>query len=131
VDIGAPNPASIAIVASTGTTPWFSFSSGNNTCRVSKVGQLPIRVSYLCFNPYGATAGSYTADATNGALAGNNFTLSLNSLGLPNPSSVFCLIYINATSTPIMIPGGAVQGNSAAYQCSGTTATGTSSVSWP
>lgn len=131
IAITAPTPAPITINASTGTTLWFSFSSGGTSCKASKVAQLPIRVSVLCDNVYGAYAGSYTADPTNGGMAGNAFTISLNSIGLPTYSSAFCMIYMNGTSAPIMIPGAAVQANSAAYQCSGMTATGTSSVAWP
>jgi hypothetical protein len=132
VPITAPNQATISVVASTGTTPWFSFAAGNVTCKASKVAQLPIHISFSCTDPYGGMSGSYTANGGVGAnQAGNNFTLSMNSLGIPNYNSAFCMIYINATSVPIMIPGSAVQANSAAYQCSGTTATGVASVSWP
>ena len=102
------------------TVPWFSVTSGSSTCKASKVIQTPIRVSYLCENKYGATAGSYTADATNGTAGGNNFNISINSVGNDGTNdSVFCTISMNSTAGPLMMNGATVQANSESYSCSG------------
>jgi hypothetical protein len=112
------------------TTPWFSVTIGETTCRVSKVAQTPIRVSYLCFNPYGASAGSYTADATGGTAAPNQFILELNSMApAVSPSAVTCMIAMNGTAAPINAGSlGTVPASSATYSCTGLTG---STISWP
>jgi len=112
------------------STPWFSTTIGETTCRVSKISQSPIRVSYLCFNPYGAQAGSYTADATNGTVAPNVFLLGMNSLPpVINPSAVNCLIGMNGTNSPVTAGSlGTIPPQSATYSCSGLTG---STISWP
>jgi hypothetical protein len=47
---------------------------------------------------------------------------------------VYCVMSINTTSAPLMMNGGTVRANSAAYACSGTVGplpNGTGSISWP
>jgi hypothetical protein len=119
------------------SVPWFSITSGSTTCRATQIVQTPIRISYLCFNTFGATAGSYTADATNGVNGGNIIMIGLNSMGIPaNPvnDSMFCTISMNSTTGQLVLNGVTVQANSASYSCAGTTGpvpSGQGSITWP
>jgi hypothetical protein len=128
----ATNPVNLNISASSGTTPWFSIVSGKTTCRVSKVAQIPIRLSYLCFNIYGATAGSYTADPAGGLIAPITFLIGLNDLG---NDSAFCMITVNSTSQTVTIPTSfpprTILPNSAIYLCGANSMSGPGSVGWP
>jgi hypothetical protein len=136
VPITAPAIDNISISPSTGTTTWFSVSAGQATCRASKVSQTPIRVSWICLNSYGANAGSYTADAVNGGIGANFFTIGINSIGAPLATlpdeNLSCSIHINATANPLtMLNGTMVPGNSAAYSCTGYSTSGSGILSWP
>jgi len=114
------------------STPWFSVTHGSITCRATKINQTPIRVSYYCGNPYGATAGSYTADPTNGGTAVDVITFSLNSTA--NPPNVVadgfsCSIGVNATSSAVTLGVlGSIPANGASYACGGITG---STITWP
>ena len=112
----------------TGVSTWFTYGSGNNTCTVKKVPQIPMKISYVCSNPYGSESGSYSADPTNGILAGNIFMLRAGSTDASNASAT-CFIAINATAAPLVMGAlGTVNASSAAYSCAGT---GTGQISWP
>lgn len=106
---------------------WFSVTIGETTCTGTKIEQTPIKVAYACTNPYGGTAGSYTAV---GATAPNVFLIGLSSLPpAVNPSSVTCSIGMNATAFPVSAGSlGIIPPNSAIYSCSGLVG---STISWP
>jgi hypothetical protein len=129
-------PTTIQVDASTGTTPWFSVSIGQATCRASKVAQTPIRISWVCFNLYGANSGSYTADLNNGGNGTDYFDIGINSFALTTstvPDAFLrCTLQINATSSTVtMLNGATVPANSAAYNCSGYSQSGPMVLSWP
>jgi hypothetical protein len=136
VPITSPGPASIQINTSTGTTPWFQVSVGQATCRASKVAQTPLRVSWICFNSYGANAGSYTADLNNGGNGANFFYIGINSLGGVTATvadeNLSCQVQINATANQMtMIDGTPVPANSGVYSCTGYSMSGSGVLQWP
>ena len=118
---------------------WFTAKSGSTTCSVSKVFQSPIRITYLCVNPYGSTTGAYTATPTAAnAQNGNNYVSigmsSIPTLAAPSAAgdSLSCLIQMNGTSSPaMMLNGQTIPPTSATYQCQGFTTIGASSIAWP
>jgi hypothetical protein len=114
------------------STLWFTVTSGQTTCKVSKISQTPIRISYNCSNPFGATAGSYTADPVGGVLNFNNVLIGLNA---PTADNVFCIITMNGTAQQITNnnanPPLTVAANSAAYMCGASSVSGPGSISWP
>jgi hypothetical protein len=132
----AGNPVTVQVNASTGTTPWFSASVGQATCRASKVAQTPLRITWVCFNSYGANSGSYTADLFNGGNGTAYFNIGINSIAIPTSTlpdeNLMCSIQINATQNPVtMLNGVLVPANSAAYSCSGFSMSGSGTLSWP
>jgi hypothetical protein len=137
IPITSTGPAPITVALSTGTTPWFSISIGQATCRVSKVTQTPIRVSWVCFNLYGANSGSYTADLNNGSLGANYFDIGINSIAPVgvNPtvpdSYLRCTININATQQTANMMNNVAPPNSGSYYCSGYSQSGPSVLLWP
>jgi hypothetical protein len=136
VAVTSPIPAQLTISPSTGTTTWFSVSIGQATCRASKVAQTPLRISWVCFNLYGANSGSYTADPNNGGNGTNYFDIGINSMGLPSSSTpdafLRCTLSVNATANIVtMVNGATVPPNSAAYSCSGYSQSGATVLSWP
>jgi len=136
VSVTAGPAASLVIAPFTGTTPWFAVSIGQATCRASKVAQTPMRISWVCFNLYGANSGSYTADANNGGSGTDYFDIGINSIGLPTSTApdafLRCTLSINATANIVTMANGAtVPPNSAAYSCSGYSQSGATVLSWP
>jgi hypothetical protein len=138
IPITSPTPAPITVNASTGTTSWFSVSIGQATCRASKVAQTPIRLSWVCFNLYGANSGSYTADLNNGGSGTDYFDIGINSISLPGvtpttPDAYLrCTINVNATQQIVtMLNGAVVPPNSASYNCTGYSQSGAAVLSWP
>ena len=136
VTVVAGPSAPLLISPSTGTTPWFSVSIGQATCRTSKIAQTPLRISWVCFNLYGANSGSYTADLNNGGNGTDYFDIGINSIALPSSTVpdafLHCTIQINATSSTVtMLNGAVVPPNSAAYSCSGYSQSGATVLSWP
>jgi hypothetical protein len=136
ITVTAGLAAPLLIAPSTGTTPWFAVSIGQATCRASKVAQTPMRISWVCFNLYGANSGSYTADPNSGGSGADYFDIGINSFGLPSSTVpdafLHCTIQVNATSSTItMLNGAVVPPNSAAYSCSGYSQSGATVLSWP
>jgi len=130
------NAISINVVPSTGTTPWFTQSVGQTVCTISKVAQVPIRVSWTCNNPFGGTSGSYTAAASFTGV--NSFTVSLSSLGA---DTIFCTISVNNTPAPATVPlltsfnpfatETALSPTTAGYFCNSNSFLGPGSIIWP
>jgi hypothetical protein len=116
-------------VGAQAVTQWFSLTIGNNTCTVDKVSQTPIKLTYLCKNPYGSEGGSYTADPVNGANGVNTFMLRMGSNDTSN-ASVVCFLAVNAGPTAVTLPGplGTIPPMSGSYSCAGQ---GTGLISWP
>lgn len=94
---------------------WFSLTNGDTVCRAYNVSTSPLKFSYYCGNPRGATAGSYTAATANTAL-------DVVEIGLAGPpGGNTCLFAVNATATaatlgsfgPNPVPSGTIS-----WQCS-------------
>lgn len=136
IPISAPIQAQIIVGAGPAgsTTPWFSASVAGVTCKVSKVAQVPMRITWLCDDTYGAHAGSYTADAVNGGNGTNYFYLGLNSIQYQayTAANLSCLVQINSTpAAQMMLNGLSVPAYSAEYSCSGYSTSGQGVVNWP
>jgi hypothetical protein len=137
----------INVDASTGITPWFSVIAGKTTCNVTKVAQTPIRVSWVCFNPFGALDGYYTSNLLNGGNGTSTFLINLSSVQpvgstATTGDALFCQIFMNASpqqlafnvfpvnfqlaAGPLTVPP-----NSAGYICSAGSVVGPGLVSWP
>jgi len=139
IAVMTPTPSvSVTVNASTGTTVWFTATAGTVKCTVSKVAQIPIRLTYLIQDTYGSRSGSYTAspyfaDSNAGV---SYFTIDLNSISLPPiaTANLSCTISINSTLNPqTSVNGVILQPNSAAYSCSGFTGSSVPGpvVTWP
>ena len=135
VIVTSPTPAPLQINVNSGTSTWFQATVGQGTCRASKVPQTPIRISWVCFNSYGANSGSYTADANNGGNGGNFFYIGINSMGVPSSilanENLSCQIQINATMISLtMLSGAVLPAGSAAYSCTGYSMSGSGVLTW-
>ena len=129
-------PPLLQINAATGASTWFQATVGQGTCRASKLTQTPIRISWVCFNSYGANSGSYTADVNNGGNGTNWFYIGINSIGTPAATlpdeNLSCLIQINATANmQTAVNGAQVPAYSGMYSCSGYSTSGSGTVAWP
>jgi hypothetical protein len=122
------------------TTPWFSVSAGNTTCKASIVAQTPSRISYNCTNPFGTSAGSYTSDPIHGANGTN--VISLMMAGTTPPvgatstfsiNNVSCLIAFNESAAPVsgIVNFGTIPANTAVYQCTTFESSNQGSTTWP
>jgi hypothetical protein len=101
---------------------YFTASSGSVTCRVTPRASTTVAFSYLCFEPGGATAGSYTAAATTTVdVVPIGLTIGLP-VGLSVPAgSVTCMIAVNSTLAAVVVGSfGSVPASSFSWQCAGS-----------